>query len=74
MMSLTVNGKPRELEGETPLPDFLKALGVNTRTIAIAVNGEVVPKRQYRAIVLRAGDEVEIVRMVGGGAIGTREA
>ncbi|MEX1253626.1 MAG: glycine oxidase ThiO [Dehalococcoidia bacterium] len=70
MIALTVNGKPRELEGETPLPDFLRSLGVDQRAIAVAVNGEVVPKKQYRDIVLRAGDEVEVVRMVGGGAVG----
>jgi glycine oxidase len=73
MIDLTVNGKRRQLDRETALPDFLRSLGVNVRTIAVAVNGEVVPKKQYGRVTLRAGDEVEVVRMVGGGAVGRRE-
>ena len=68
MVSLTVNGKPRELEREASLPQLLRLLDVDVRLIAVAVNGEVVPRRQHEGIVLRDGDEVEIVRMVGGGS------
>lgn len=68
MITLTVNGKERTLEGDTPLPAFLEVLGVNVKLIAVAVNDEVVPKNLYGETVLRDGDMVEIVRMVGGGA------
>ena len=68
MISLTVNGKPQALNGETPLPQFLRSLSVDVRLIAVAINGEVVPKNQQRETVLRDGDVVEIVRMVGGGS------
>ena len=68
MISLTINGKPRTLEGETALPELLRSLEIDVRLIAIAVNGEVVPKDQYEGVTLRDGDEVEIVRMVGGGS------
>lgn len=68
MIALVVNGKPRTLDGETPLPALLAQLDVNERRIAVAVNGEVVPKRLYAKTTLREGDSVEIVRMVGGGA------
>ncbi|MGB2694422.1 MAG: glycine oxidase ThiO [Dehalococcoidia bacterium] len=74
MITLTVNGKQRSLDGETALPPFLDSLGVNTKLIAVAVNGEVVPKNLYGETVLREGDEVEIVRMVGGGAASTSDA
>lgn len=71
MIALTVNGKPRELEAERPIPDLLATLGVNPKLVAVAVNGEVVPKRRWPETVLRDGDEVEIVRMVGGGRGGS---
>ncbi len=71
MIPITINGKPRELEGDTPLPQLLKALKVNPRLVAVAINGEVVPKNQYKRTVVREGDEVEIVRMVGGGSSDT---
>ncbi len=68
MISLTVNGKPRTLDGETPLPELLRSLSIDVRLIAVAINGEVIPKNQYKGVILRNGDVVEIVRMVGGGA------
>jgi glycine oxidase len=70
VISLTVNGKPRSVDTETALPELLRQLGVDPRLVAVAVNGEVVPKRTYASVTLRDGDAVEIVRMVGGGATG----
>ncbi len=68
MISLTVNGKRRQLEHETALPEFLRSLDVEVRLIAVAINGEVIPKTQQGSVALRDGDVVEVVRMVGGGA------
>lgn len=66
-IELTVNGKKRRLDGETDLPSFLKSLDVDPRLIAVAHNGEVIPRDQYDGVRLRHGDKLEIVRMVGGG-------
>jgi len=68
-MRITVNGKPREIEEETQLTAFLKAHGIDPRLVAIAINGEVVPKDGYDAARVREGDELEVVRMVGGGGL-----
>jgi glycine oxidase len=68
MISVTINGKPRALDGETLLPELLRSLNVNARLVAVAINGEVVPKRRYGETSVRDGDAIEIVRMVGGGA------
>lgn len=67
MITITVNGRKRELAGEIDLPRFLAENGIDTRLIAVAINGEVIPKREYAKVCLRDGDTVEIVRMVGGG-------
>jgi thiamine biosynthesis protein ThiS len=71
-MNVTVNGKPREIDspasGEVDLPSFLRAFDVNPRLVAVAINGEVVPRSEYEAARVREGDALEIVRMVGGGA------
>ena len=67
MITLTVNGKTRELAGETPLLDFLAQHNLNPQAVAVEYNGEIAPKPTYSQIVLRAGDRVEIVRMMGGG-------
>jgi len=68
MISVTINGKRRELAAEASLPELLASLNVNPRTVAVAINGEVVPKREYPQTTVRDGDVLEIVRMVGGGS------
>ena len=67
MIAVTVNGKQREIEGEVDLARFLRALEIDARTVAVARNGEVVPRDQHANVTVREGDSVEIVRMVGGG-------
>ena len=70
MIALTVNGKSREVEGnrEIALPALLAAFEVNPRLVAVAINGDVIPKTDYVSVTVRDGDAIEIVRMVGGGA------
>jgi thiamine biosynthesis protein ThiS len=72
VIRLTVNGKPREVEGDArlPLPQLLVAFEVNPKLVAVAINGDVIPKSDYDAAIVSDGDELEIVRMVGGGAPG----
>lgn len=67
MIAVTVNGKAREIEGEVDLAGFLQALEIDGRAVAVARNGEVVPRDQHANVTVREGDSVEIVRMVGGG-------
>lgn len=67
MIKLTINGKDRDLEAPTPLVAYLESLEVNTRFIAVAHNGVVIPREEYDDITLAEGDQVEIVRAVGGG-------
>lgn len=72
MITITLNGKPRDLEGPTTLTDFLQTLGVDLEHIALARNSHVVPRDQWAQVTIEDGDVIEIVRMVGGG--GTRDA
>lgn len=67
MISLRVNGKQVELDQPTPLLSYLEKLGVNPGAIAVEHNGEIIERAAYPGVVLREGDQVEIVRMVGGG-------
>jgi sulfur carrier protein len=67
MITLTVNGEKRQLPAETNLVRFLKDLEVDVRLVAVAYNGDVIPRKEYASVRLREGDTLEIVRMVGGG-------
>lgn len=66
-MTVTVNGKERNLPAATALVRLLEDLGVDRRLIAVAHNGEVIPRNGYEDIILQHGDRLEVVRMVGGG-------
>lgn len=68
-IQIKVNGKAREIDGEMTLPAFLSALDINPRLVAVAINGDVIPRDAYAAASVRQGDALEIVRMVGGGAV-----
>lgn len=67
MISITLNGKPREIESAMTVAALLAALAVSPRQVAVAVNGEVVPRDTWDGVTVREGDSVEVVRAVGGG-------
>ncbi|MBN9563143.1 MAG: sulfur carrier protein ThiS [Alphaproteobacteria bacterium] len=67
MLSIRVNGEPHALAAAT-LAELLAARGIQrARGVAVAVNGQVVPARIWPEHRLAEGDDVEIVKPVGGG-------
>lgn len=66
-MTITVNGKPREVATGTTLEKLVHDLGLDKSRIAVEVNREIVRKVDYAGAVLRPGDSIEIVTFVGGG-------
>ncbi len=67
MITLKVNGKPREIAEGLDLQSYLATIDVNMRFIAVGYNGQVVRKEDFGAVNLYPGDALEIVRPVGGG-------
>ena len=67
MITITVNGERRELEGPVRLTAFLETLDINPRHVAVAHNGTVLQRQKWPEVTLQDGDVLEIVRMVGGG-------
>jgi thiamine biosynthesis protein ThiS len=68
VIELTVNGRSVELDGETALTEYLRAVGINPSAVAVEVNGRILERSEFATARLAAGDRVEIVRMVGGGS------
>ncbi len=66
-MRIVVNGEEKEVAGDSTLSDLLGQLGLEVEGIAIAVNMEIVRRGDYAGTKFSEGDEVEIVRAVGGG-------
>ena len=66
-IEITLNGEPYRLEGDARLSTLIASLKMKPSRIAVELNREVVPKARYEEIVIKAGDELEIINFVGGG-------
>ena len=67
-VTITVNGKPMDVEPGLTVEGLLVLLNVKREYTAVAVNREVTPKSDYGTVKLSEGDKIEIVRPMGGGA------
>jgi thiazole synthase len=68
MLTLTINGEPHTLPAPQTVAELLRARRLDARRVAVEVNLDVVPAARHGEHVLREGDRVEIVTLVGGGS------
>jgi sulfur carrier protein len=67
MITIELNGKPHEIAETQEVLDLLETLEVDPKQVAVAINGEVVPRSTWPGVSIKDGDVVEVVRAVGGG-------
>ncbi|MBI3088046.1 MAG: sulfur carrier protein ThiS [Candidatus Omnitrophica bacterium] len=67
-MDVMVNGKPMQLADGLTAAGLLDRLQVRPERVVVEVNLTILKREQLPATVLKAGDQVEIVHFVGGGA------
>ncbi|MGA2836174.1 MAG: sulfur carrier protein ThiS [Acidimicrobiales bacterium] len=63
----TVNGAPYDAPAGTTVADLVAAWCPSPRGVAVAVDGEVVPRSTWSERMIGPGDRVEIVHGVAGG-------
>jgi sulfur carrier protein len=66
-VTIQVNGAPREPAPGTTVADLLAQLGTATTGVAVAVNGEVVPRAAHAETVVPDGAVVEVLTAAQGG-------
>jgi sulfur carrier protein len=66
-MRLMINGDSREVAGEQTVAVLVATITSERRGVAVAVNGEVVPRTQWPVASLRDGDRVEVLSAAQGG-------
>ncbi|MEU8327954.1 sulfur carrier protein ThiS [Micromonospora sp. NPDC048839] len=66
-MELTVNGTGRSVPGEMTVAGLVGVVAPQPRGVAVAVNGEVVPRAGWATTALRDGDHVEVLTAAQGG-------
>lgn len=69
-MTITVNGEQREFPLGTTVRDLLKHLEIQQDRVAVEVNVEILATHDVETRELQNGDQVEILRFIGGGGIG----
>jgi sulfur carrier protein len=62
-----INGEQRELGTGASVLDALTALGAPSTGVAVAVDGEVIPRAGWAATPLAEGARVEVLTAVQGG-------
>jgi sulfur carrier protein len=66
-MKISVNGNDQVVSEACTLEQLLHDLKIDKRYCAVERNRRVVPREIHHECVLQAGDEIEIVTLVGGG-------
>jgi thiamine biosynthesis protein ThiS len=67
MIEVQVNGKCRQIAARQTVGELVQTLGLNPQTILVELNGEAPLRAQWPSLELRAGDRVELIRIVAGG-------
>jgi sulfur carrier protein len=66
-MTIVVNGQHHDLPDDATLTDAIARLTNAVRGIAVALNGNVVPRGEWHSTALVDADHVEILTAVQGG-------
>ena len=66
-INIVLNGAPHQVPPEHTLFDLVDALALSNQALALAVNRSVVRRQDWPQRVLASGDQVDIVRAIGGG-------
>jgi sulfur carrier protein len=66
-MKVVVNGSPQAMPDGATVADLVRVVTPVVRGVAVAVNGEVVPRTGWPGAPLRDGDQVEVLTAAQGG-------
>lgn len=67
MITVSVNNEAKTLSEQTSLSEAIAQWGYGDSKIAVAINGEFIPRSTYADCVIQPNDLIDIVRPVGGG-------
>jgi thiamine biosynthesis protein ThiS len=66
-VAFMLNGKQVDYPSELTISQLLADKSLKTQMVVVELNGAIVARASFDEVVLRSGDEVEIVHFVGGG-------
>lgn len=67
-MTISVNNQTIEVEAQTKLSSLVfQQIGENSKGIAVAINGQVIPKDSWMETPVKENDELLIIKATQGG-------
>ena len=69
-MKIKVNGEEKKIEfsnGNPSLSQTLASIGYKPNTIVVELNNLIINSKKWDKVILKDGDSLEIVSIVGGG-------
>jgi sulfur carrier protein len=66
-IEVTINGRSHRFAAQATLADVIRELKLGPRAVAVEVNRQLIPRQRHGEHRIRAGDELEIVSLAGGG-------
>ena len=66
-MHIKINGKSHELPQAMNISGLLVHLQLEKGQVAVERNREIVSRSRHNEVMVAEGDEIEIVRFIGGG-------
>jgi thiamine biosynthesis protein ThiS len=66
-MVVTINGVVDEVPERTCVRDVLSARSIPDGVAIVALNGDVIDRETWGKVQLRPNDQMEIIRIIGGG-------
>ena len=67
-----INGEEKAIAGKNLL-EYLKEAGFEPERVVVERNFEIIPKDQLGNVTIQDEDEIEVLRIVGGGRSGRKE-
>ena len=66
-ITIQVNGLQQTLPVGSTVLALLDMLDLTGKRVAVERNGDVVPRSEHESTILLEGDQIEVIRAVGGG-------
>jgi thiamine biosynthesis protein ThiS len=66
-IDVIANGRAYTIDTGTTVEAFIRARGLDPAFVFVEANGEPLERSRYGAVLLAAGDRLELVRAVAGG-------
>jgi sulfur carrier protein len=67
MAKIQLNGRKLELKNKYSIFTLLKKYKLESKKIAVELNGKIINSSKYRAEFVKDRDKIEIVHFIGGG-------